>query len=93
MTFLSQFKTSMARFSVVFFLCQCRGCLLKKWSLSEVLYSMLILQLHHYFLCTPCMHVTSNRVLCNCHEVSKVSSGGRLVTFCMGIVGEVVENL
>lgn len=31
-------------------MCQCRGCLLtKRWSLSLVLYSMLILQLHHYF--------------------------------------------
>ena len=95
-TFLLQFKTSLARFSVFFlpelWMSQCRGCLLtKRWSLGLVLYSMLILQLHHCFLCTPCMHVTSNIVLCNCHEVSKVSSGGRLVTFCMGIVGEVVE--
>ena len=40
-----------------------------------------------------CTSRTSKRVLCNCHEVSKVSSGGRLVPFCMGNVGEVVENL
>ena len=30
------------------------------------------------------MHVTSKRVVCNCHEVSKVSSGGRLVYFLYG---------
>ena len=41
---------------------------------------MLILHFHRRVslfssTCTTYMHVMSNRVLCNCHEVSKVSSG------------------
>ena len=54
--------------------------LLEIWNLSLVLYSMFILQLHRrvsFFssICTTYMHVITNRaLLCNCHEVSKVSS-------------------
>ena len=59
----------------------CRRCLLLEiWSLSLVLYSLSIFRLHRqvsFFssTCTAYMHVTSKRVLCNCHEVSKVSFG------------------